>query len=72
MSKHVKAEKHFEYMREKLSKSILIVKFYFRMNCLHIFFSFFFYQDEISSRQKSVNSDRHFTIDRVDFISGRG
>ena len=28
-------------------------------------------QDEISSRQKRVNSKRHFTIDRDDFIPGR-
>ena len=28
-------------------------------------------QDEISSRQKRVNSKRHFTIDRDDFILGR-
>ena len=28
-------------------------------------------QDEISSRQKRVNSKIHFTIDRDDFIPGR-
>ena len=28
-------------------------------------------RDEISSRQKGVNSKRHSTIDRDDFISGR-
>ena len=28
-------------------------------------------QDEISSREKRVNSKRHFTIDRDDFIQGR-
>ena len=27
-------------------------------------------RDEISSRQKRVNSKRHFTIDRDDFIPG--
>ena len=27
-------------------------------------------QDEISSRQKRVNSKRHFTIDKDDFIPG--
>ena len=51
------------------------------MKCLHIFFSFFHpgmkshpclsSHDEISSRQKSVNSKRHFTIDTDDFIPGR-
>ena len=60
---------------------MLILKFHPRMNCLHVFFSFFhsgmkFHPclsslDEISSRQKRVNSKRHFTIDRDDFILGR-
>ena len=36
--------------------------------CLFFFFSSW---DEISSRQKRVNSKRHFTIDRDDFIPGR-
>ena len=34
-------------------------------------FFFFSSWDEISSRQKRVNSKRHFTIDRDDFIPGR-
>ena len=34
-------------------------------------FFFFSSRDEISSRQKRVNSKRHFTIDRDDFIPGR-
>ena len=51
------------------------------MKCLHVLFSFFHpgmidhsclsSRDEISSRQKRVNSKRHFTIDRDDFIPGR-
>ena len=60
---------------------MVILKFHPRMKCLHVFFSFFssrdeisslsFTRDEISSRQKRVNSQRHFTIDRDDFIPGR-
>ena len=61
-------------------KNMLILKFHLGMKCLHVFFSFFhprmkFYpclssQDEISSPQKHVNSKRHFTIERDDFIPG--
>ena len=59
---------------------MLILKFHPRMKCLHVFFSFFHprmkfhpclsFRDEISSRQKRVNSKRHVTIDRDDFIPG--
>ena len=58
---------------------ILILKFHSRMKCLHVFFSFFhpclfdrdeFIPDEILSQHKRVNSKRHFTIDRDDFILG--
>ena len=65
----------------KIKKNMLILKFHPGMNCLHVFFSFFhsgmkFHpclssRDEISSRKKRVNSRRHFTIDRDDFIPGR-
>ena len=74
-------ESLFEYIRQKLIKNMLILKFHPRMKCLHVFFSFFhpgmkFHpclssRDEISSRQKRLNSKRHFTIDRDDFIAGR-
>ena len=60
---------------------MLILKFHPGMKCLHVFFSFFhpgmkFHpclssRDENSFRQKRVNSKRHFTIDRDDFIPGR-
>ena len=65
---------------------MLILKFHPRMKCLHVFFSFFhpgmkfhpvFFtgmsssRDEIPSLQKRVNSKRHFTIDRDDFVPGR-
>ena len=65
---------------------LLILKFQPGMKCLHVFFSFFILgwkffpvfltgmnssRDEISSRQKRVNSKRHFTIDRDDFVQGR-
>ena len=73
-------ESIFEYIRQKLIKNMLILKFHPRMKCLHVFFSFFHsgmkshpclsYRDEISSRQKLVNSKRHFTIDKDDFIPG--
>ena len=71
-------ESIFEYIRQKLIKNMVILKFHPGMKCSHVFFSFFhpgmkFHpclssRDEISSRQKRVNSQRHFTIDRDDFI----
>ena len=74
-------ESIFEYIRQKLIKNMLILKFHPGMKRLHVFFSFFHprmkshpclsSQDEISSRQKRVNSKRHFTINRDDFIRGR-
>ena len=39
--KHVKVGKHIEYMRLKLSKNMLLVKFHPEMKSLHTFFSFF-------------------------------
>ena len=66
-------ESIFEYIRQKLIKNMLILKFHPRMKYLQVFFSFFHpgmkyhpclsSRDEISSRQKRVNSKRHFTID---------
>ena len=60
---------------------MLILKFHPVMKCLHVFFSFFrpgmkFHpclssRDEITKKKKRVNSKRHFTIDRDDFIPGR-
>ena len=41
MFEHVKVGKHIEHIRQKLSKSMLIVKFHPGMKCLHNFFSFF-------------------------------
>ena len=63
-------ESVFEYIRQKLIKNMLILKFHPGMKCLHVFFFFFSSRDEISSWQKRVNSKRHFTIDRDDFIPG--
>ena len=70
-----------EYIRQKLKKNMLILKFHPGMKSLHLFFSFFhsgkkFHhylssRDEISSLQKCVNRKRYFTIDRDDFIPGR-
>ena len=71
---------------KKTNKKMFILKFHPRMKCLHVFFLFFIpgwnfihvfltgmssSRDEISSRQKRVNSKRHFTIDRDDFVPGR-
>ena len=85
MFKHVKGEKHMDYMRQKFSKNTLIVKLHPGMKCLHISFPFFIpeqnlipvlltdissFRDEISSRRKRVNIKRHFTILRDDFIPG--
>ena len=74
-------ESIFEYIRQKLIKNMLILKFHPGMKCLHVFFSFFhpgmkFHpclssRDEILSRQKLVNSKKHFTIGRDNFILGR-
>ena len=41
MYKHVKVEKDIEYMRQKLSKNMLIVKFHSALKCLHLFFFLF-------------------------------
>ena len=67
------------YVKKKFKKNAHF-KISSGMKCLHVFFSFFhpgmkFHpclssRDEISSRQKRVNSKRHFTIDRDDFIPG--
>ena len=61
-------ESTFEYIRQKIYIFIFILKFHPGMKCLHVFFVFFSSRNEISSRQKRVNSKRHFTIDRDDFI----
>ena len=56
-------------MRQKLKKHA-----HFKISSLDEVFTrlFFFFSsgDEISSRQKRVNSKSHFTIDRDDFIRG--
>ena len=68
-------ESIFVHIRQKLKKNILILKFHPGMKCLHalFYFIFIFFSSwgEISSQQKRVNSRRHFTIDRDDFIPGR-
>ena len=86
MFKHVNFGKHIWIQRQKLKKYMLFLKFHPGMKCLHVFFFFFspqdevsslsFWQgwvhppDEISSRQKRVNSKRYFTIDSDDFVPG--
>ena len=60
-------ENILEYIRQKLKKHAHFKissrdKVFTRLFCL------FSSRDEISSRQKRVNSKRHFTIDRNDFI----
>ena len=77
MFKHVEFGKHTWIHTQKLKK----IKIHPGMKCLHVFFSFFHPRmkfppclssgDKISSRPKCVNSKRHFTIDRHDFILGR-
>ena len=75
MLKHVDVGKHIEYMRQKLRKNMLSLKFHPRMKCLLVFFSFFILaflgmsssRDEISSRQKRLNSKKHFTINIDEF-----
>ena len=79
-------ESIFEYIRQKLKKNMLILKFHHGMKCLHVFSLIYTRMKfhpclfdradfipgyEISSRQKRVNSKIHFTIDRDDFVPGR-
>ena len=82
MFKHVNFWKHIWLIHQKSIKNMLILKFHPGMKCLQVFFFFFFHpgmkshfclssRDEISSRQKCLNSKRHLTIDRGDFIPGR-
>ena len=63
-------ENILEYIHQKLKKHA-----HFKVSSQDEVFTrlFFFFSswDEISSRQKRVNSKRHFTIDRDDFIPGR-
>ena len=42
MLEHVKVGKHIEHIRQKLSKSMLIVKFHPGMKCLDNLFYFFY------------------------------
>ena len=79
-------ESIFEYMRQKLIKNMLILNFILGWSVHSSFFPFFilgwnlipvFHSgvsssgNEISPRQKSVNSKRHFPTDGDDFIRGR-
>ena len=82
MFKHVQVGKHTEYMRQKLSKNMFIVKI---QPCIYASFFFYFifipgwnftgmilYPDKVWSRWKGVNNKKHryhFTIDKDDFIS---
>ena len=60
MFKHVNFGKHIWIHRSKIKKNTD-----FKISSRDdVFFSFFSSQDEISSRQKLINSKRHFTIDR--------
>ena len=67
MFRHVKIGKHIEYMRQKLSKNKLIVKFHPGGSVYTSFFLLF-----IPERNSIpvLNIKRHFTIDRDDFIPG--
>ena len=60
-------ENILEDIRQKLKKHAHF-KISFRDE---VFTWLFLCRDEISSRQKRVNSKRHFTIHRDDFIRGR-
>ena len=63
-------ENLLEHIRQKLKKYAHF-KISSRDEVFTRLFFFFSSRDEISSRQKRVNSKRHFTIDRDDFIPGR-
>ena len=77
MFRHVKVGKHIEYMRQNVLKKrahckssswvmhLLFLLFTLRWNFISTFLT------EMSlSRQKCVNSNKHLTIDKVDFIPG--
>ena len=74
-------ESIFEQIGQKLKKNILILKFHPEMkfffsswdeiSSLYFLTGMSTSRNEISSRQKRVNSKRHFTIDRDNFIPGR-
>ena len=76
----------FEYIRQKLKKhahlktssrdevfTCLFLSFFHPgINFISVFLTeMSSSRDKISSRQKRVNSKRHLTIDRIDFILGR-
>ena len=60
-------ENILEYIRQKLKKHANFKISSWDEVFTHLF-CLFSSRDEISSRQKRVNSKRHFTIDRDDFI----
>ena len=67
--------KHGEFGKHNLNNTSKIKKHaHFKISCRDEVFTRLFFcfssRDEISSRQKRVNSKRHFTIDRDDFMPG--
>ena len=62
--------KHIWIHTSKIKKKHAHFKISSRDEVFIRLFFFFSFLDEISSRQKRVNSKRHFTIDRDDFVPG--
>ena len=69
MFKHAEFGKHAWIRTSKLKKHAHF-KISSQDEVFTRLFLIFSSRDEISSRQKRVNSKRHFTIDRDDFIPG--
>ena len=70
MFKHVNIGKHIWIHTSKMKKKHTHFKISSRDEVFTRLFFFFSSRSEISSWQKRVNSKRHFTIDRDDFILG--
>ena len=70
MFKHVNIGKHIWIHTSKMKKKHTHFKISSRDEVFTRPFFFFSSRDEISSWQKRVNSKRHFTIDRDNFIRG--
>ena len=60
-------ESIFEYIRQKLKKQA-----HFKISSRdEVFTRLFFFHPRMKFRQKRLNSKRHFSIDRNDFVPGR-
>ena len=70
MFKQVKVGQHIEYMVQKLSKNIVIVKFHPDMKSFQILFSFFLSQGEIS-KTGMIHSGMKTRVDTLSIVNVR-